>query len=370
MTTGQFTWRMIRYDPGLFLANFASWTVVHVTPLILGLLMRMFFDRLSGKAPAGFTVWTIIAFIAVNEISRQGVMLLGVWVWVNLWQKLLTLLRTNLLDWLVQGPGSRRLPDSPGEAISRFRDDLDESLRVLDRIIDGLGLASFTVLALCIMLHIDTLVTLVAIPLLLVIVAIVQWVSSRITRFRRAAREAAARVTAFIGEMFNSVQAVKVDSADASVIDYFAEINEHRRRAALKDNLLSPAHDVDIQRRQHAGYRHYPAACRLRYARGAFYRGRFCPFHRLSAARDHGHGLHRRYAGAVQEKHRLAGTLERAAHGAPDDTLSYPRTLYLDGEMPGAADHAKRGSIGCRCCRCEGWAVIIRIRRTASMAST
>lgn len=341
MTTGRLTWRLIRYDPALFLANLATWTVIHTTPLILGLLMRMFFDKLSGKAAAGFTVWTIIAFIAASELVRQGVLLLGVWVWVNIWQKLLTLLRTNLLDWLVQGPGTRRLPDSPGEAISRFRDDLEESLRFLERIVDGLGLAIFTLLALVIMLRINALVTLVVIPLLLVIVAIVQWLSARITRFRRAAREAAARVTAFIGEMFNSVQAVKVASADTSVIAYFAEINERRRHAALKDNLLTQMMTsiFNVVTTMGTGIILLLAASAMR--RGHFTVGDFALF----AAYLQRVTMSMAFFGDTLAQYKKStvslGRLQEMLHGAPDDTLCYPRTLFLAGEMPVAPTTAK-----------------------------
>ncbi len=38
----------------------------------------------------------------------------------------MTLLRKNLLGRILQQPGARALPDSPGEAISRFQGDVFE----------------------------------------------------------------------------------------------------------------------------------------------------------------------------------------------------------------------------------------------------
>jgi ABC-type multidrug transport system fused ATPase/permease subunit len=50
-------------------------------------------------------------------------------------------------------------------------------------------------------------------------------------------REAAGRVSHFVGELFGAVQAVKVSSSEARTIAHLGVLNEVRRRAALKDRL-------------------------------------------------------------------------------------------------------------------------------------
>lgn len=232
-------WGLVKAYPREFVVNLISWSAVHTSALVSGLVMRAYFDSMSHRAPAGWSVWTVILLIAVVELMREGLVAWGSWVWVSYWQTIVTLMRTNMLDWLFKGPGSRRLPGSSGESISRLRDDVDEIARYLERWVDGAGLVTFTVSALVIMFRVNPLITLVVIPLLLVIMAIAQRLSGRITRYRRAAREAAAQVTAFIGEIFGAVQAVKVASAERHVVDRFAEINERRRKTALKDTLLT-----------------------------------------------------------------------------------------------------------------------------------
>ncbi len=239
MNTAQHTWRLIRYHPGLYLSNILFWTLQHNSPLLVGWLMSLFFDTLSGHARAGLNIWTIIAYLAVTEVGRQVNMLGGILVFGRYWELLFLLMRTNLLGWLVQGPGERVLPGTPGEAISRFRDDVQEQARMVDRCLDVWGLVSFAAFALLIMWRINAHITLAVFPPLLLIIGIVQWLSGRITKYRRAAREAAAAVSAYIGEIFNAVQAVKVASAEAQVIGRFHEVNDHRRRAAQKDNLLT-----------------------------------------------------------------------------------------------------------------------------------
>jgi ATP-binding cassette subfamily B protein len=74
---------------------------------------------------------------------------------------------------------------------------------------------------------------------LLVIVGVIAMLRQRILRYRRDAREAAGRVTDLIGEMFGAVQAVKVATAEDDVIAHFRGLNEVRRRASLKDSLLT-----------------------------------------------------------------------------------------------------------------------------------
>lgn len=232
-------WGLIKAYPREFIINLLSWSGVHTSALMVGLWMRAYFDSLTHQSHAGWSVWMIIFFVAMIELMREGLVAWGSWVWVSYWQTIVTLMRTNALDWLFQGPGARRLPDSPGESISRLRDDVDEIARYLERWVDGAGLVTFSITALVIMFRVNPLITLVVIPLMLVIMAIAQRLSGRITRYRRAAREAAAQVTAFIGEIFGAVQAVKVASAEAHVVGRFAQINEKRRTTALKDTLLT-----------------------------------------------------------------------------------------------------------------------------------
>jgi ATP-binding cassette subfamily B protein len=73
----------------------------------------------------------------------------------------------------------------------------------------------------------------------LVIVGIVaNLATSRIEHYRRASRQAAGRVTGFIGEFFGAVQAVKVATAERNVIHYFHGLNEERRKLSVREKLF------------------------------------------------------------------------------------------------------------------------------------
>ena len=62
--------------------------------------------------------------------------------------------------------------------------------------------------------------------------------SKRIEQYRRASREATGKVTGFIGEFFGAVQAVKVATAEQSVIDHFHRLNDERRKLTLRERLF------------------------------------------------------------------------------------------------------------------------------------
>jgi ATP-binding cassette subfamily B protein len=184
-------------------------------------------------------LWTLVAFLFAAEVGR----LLGIYglVMTNVpfFGATLTLLRKNLLRHILRRPGASALPDSPGEAISRFRGDVFEIPLFALWINDLLGILAFSIVALVVMFRINARITLlVMIPF--VFVAIISAAStSRIDRYRRASRRATGIVVGFIGEFFGSVQAIKVAGAEESVIKRFQRLNDDRRDYSLKDRLFN-----------------------------------------------------------------------------------------------------------------------------------
>ncbi len=74
---------------------------------------------------------------------------------------------------------------------------------------------------------------------LLVAGVIATFSAKRIDEYRRASRRATGIITGFIGEFFGAVQAVKVATAEEGVIGHFNELNEDRRKLALRDRLFN-----------------------------------------------------------------------------------------------------------------------------------
>src|SRR5690606_7273697 len=55
--------------------------------------------------------------------------------------------------------------------------------------------------------------------------------------WRRAAREATATVTGFIGDTFGAILAVKTAAAEDAVDERFRQLNAHRARVARRDQM-------------------------------------------------------------------------------------------------------------------------------------
>lgn len=233
------SWRMMRWRPWLYTVSFVLWVAFYLMPLAGGLITREIFNTLTGDAPASLGVWTLLALLVASEGLRVLVFYLAMFFWMIFWFTAQALLRGNVMRWIVQGPGTRTLPDSSGEIVSRFRDDVEEFMIYFDNYLDLTGQGVFAVIALVIMLRINPLITLFVFLPLVGIVAVTHMMSTRIKRYRNANRQTTGRITAFIGEMFGGVQALKVASAEDHAIDHFARLSASRQKAALKDRLFS-----------------------------------------------------------------------------------------------------------------------------------
>ncbi len=236
------TWRviadMIRYRWKLWLVNLGAMLMLIAFWQIPGFVMREFFNLVSDSATSGWNVWTLIAFLSACELGRVlgmfGLISTNVPFFVNT----MTLLRKNLLRHILRRPGASALPDSPGEAISRFRGDVFEISLFALWVNDILGMLAFGTVAVIAMLTINPTITLIALLPFVFVGILSNTATRRIERYRRASRKASGIVTGFIGEFFGAIQAVKVATAEDSVLDHFDEINDERRKMMIRDRLF------------------------------------------------------------------------------------------------------------------------------------
>jgi len=239
LTTWQYLWRLLRCDPRLFLLNIVLWTFIHVAPVVIGVLVGWFFDALSGHTDLGLNAWAVVALFVVFGVTRFGLFASGLLIWFTYYYTMQSLLRRNLFAWVITGPGTHRLPDSPGEAMSRFREDVEEVSKLFENWIDLWGIALFVISALVVMLRIDWLITLIVFLPFAAILVMTNQLSGLLKRLREASRAATGRVTDHLGELFRAAQAVKVASAEEQVVAHFRSLNQTRRKAALLDNLAT-----------------------------------------------------------------------------------------------------------------------------------
>jgi ATP-binding cassette subfamily B protein len=231
--------RLIAAQPWRYAANAVLWASVWLLPVLPALITREFFDRLTGDQPAGFTVPTLIALMAAYGVGRIGVMAVAMLNDVHFMFRTGALLRRNMLARIFEMPGARALAESPGEAINRFREDVDETEETLSWTVDMIGILVFSAVALTILLSIDTRVTLIVFAPTVVVIWLSARARKRVKVYRERAREATGRITDSLGETFGSVQAIKVAGAEHPIIGHFRELNAARKTAMVRDAVLT-----------------------------------------------------------------------------------------------------------------------------------
>ncbi len=236
--TWWFIWRTIRYQPVRYLFNNLSMVLLLLGWQMPALVTREFFNNLTGQAQVRFDLLTLIVLLLVSTIGRIVGIFGLIRTNVPFEFMLHTLLQKNLLTRILQRPGARALPEEPGKAIARFREDVNELPLFGLWFNDLWGLLVFVMIALAIMVTISPYITLIALLPMIGLVVASNATTKRAEKYRKASREATGAVTGFIAETFGAVQAVKIAGAERRLVDHFKQINETRRKASLRDRLF------------------------------------------------------------------------------------------------------------------------------------
>jgi ATP-binding cassette, subfamily B, bacterial len=230
------------FDLRRFVIGALLWLPVGVLPLASGLLLQQVFDRISGhrEATLAQALWLCAAFVGV-EFAR-GLMIFIAWSYGTYWwNAAATLLRANVLRSVLtaRGPAASRLPPSSGEAVSRLRDDTSDLTDFVDHGVPLAGALLFSAGALAVMAAIDPRITVVLVLPMVAVGVLSRLMSDVIRRLHLRARILGAVVTAYVGEVFGSVLAIKTAGAEDAVLARLREHNRRRRAAAVKDRLAT-----------------------------------------------------------------------------------------------------------------------------------
>ncbi len=219
----------------------------------VGLIQREIFDQLTGEASVTFGIWELCAILVAIGVLVFTLFVGGVVLHDYSYFNVAAMLQRNAFSYLMNLPAHRSLPSSPGEAVSRFRDDADQVAQYISQFKFFVAHMFFLPTALFIMARIDALMTFgVFVPIFLV-VFVVNVARQRIQRYRKESREAAGDVAGFIGEMFGAAEAIKVANAEDRVLDRFDDLNAERKRTTLKDILLSESLNAVFSNIQNIG---------------------------------------------------------------------------------------------------------------------
>lgn len=238
-TTAGVAWRLLRNDPTAYGIAWIQWVLFHLSPLAVGWVLKLALDRV---APDGTEVpWVLLAAVLGLEAARWTLLVSAAVQWHGAWVGWQTVPRVNALSSLATGggPAAGRLPGSPGEAVSRFRDDVQDLALVLDIWLDVSGAVLAAAIAIGVMAAIaPASAGAVLVPVVLAL-AISIAMGPRLRRWRRASREATAAVTGFIGDTFGAILAVKTGGAEEAVDARFRDLNARRAVLSRRDQVGS-----------------------------------------------------------------------------------------------------------------------------------
>ena len=231
--------RLVRNEPVAYATTWFGWVAFFSVPLLTGLVVKAVLDRVAD--PGAAAPWGLLGAIVGIEAARWALLIAVAVQWHGCWVGWQTVPRVNLLRSLVSAPGptAGRLPGAPGEAVSRFRDDVQDVARIPDVWLDLSGALVSSAVALVVVVAIDARVALaIAVPMAIAMAG-TSWLGPRLRVWRREAREATARVTGFIGDTFGAVLAVQAGGAEDAVRRRFRRLNHERARVGRRDQVGS-----------------------------------------------------------------------------------------------------------------------------------
>ncbi|RLT42758.1 MAG: ABC transporter ATP-binding protein [Chloroflexi bacterium] len=237
-STPRMTWEMIRLRPWPFAVYTCGEMAFYLLPLAQGLIQKRIFDQISGDAAAAQSLWTLLALLAGIGLASVVAFFTARVGDLFFQEPLRALMQLNLMERVLQRPGSLPLPLSTGEAVSRFDDDIDDPKDFPTWLPHMFGQFLFAAVALVIMLGIDPLLTAVAVAPGLLGLWLNKLVWPRFLRSMESGERARDSVIGFLGEAFGAAQALKMADAEEDAIGHFRAINEARRRAEVKVALL------------------------------------------------------------------------------------------------------------------------------------
>lgn len=334
LKTYQYVWRTIKFQPWLYVLNAFCMLVIVLSWTVPPLVIREFFNLLALQTPPVHQLWLLVGVIFVTMLARLG----GFWGLIRANQPFMmlnnTLYHKNILSRIFQRPGAKALPESPGEAISRFKNDAFEIPLFGLWFNDLWGNSLQAVIAVGLMLAINVQITLLVFLPMVAVLVVANLATERVERYRKATSEASGKVMGFIGETYGAVQAVKVAGAEEDVVRHFRTLNEIRRKAALKDRLFDEILRSIFMNASALGTGFILLLAAQSMQAGTFKVGDFALFvYNVEIVAEA-----TTFVGFLVARYRQAGVaiqrMQRLMQGAPDTQLTTPGTVYEHGDLP------------------------------------
>ncbi len=238
--------RLIGFTPRLYGLTLGLQIARLSMVLVPGLVVRELFNALTTdhglSTPFSTAFWLLVTLLVVVAIVRVTTVLTAIFVEYTTTFYSTALLRknlfTHLLDAATAAPRAPAPAYAPGDIVGRLEADtriISEYLRALTLVI---GTAAGAILAVIIMARIAPLITVAVLVPLILFGVVVHVAGGSLGRLRRVKRTADSRISTFLAEVFNAVQAVKVNTAEERIVGHLRALNAGRREAALREVIF------------------------------------------------------------------------------------------------------------------------------------
>lgn len=231
-------WPLMRATPLVSLIVLITNTLYMTLPLLFGLIMRTFFDTLSGAAQTGWNIWTLVALFLATRVGVQLAEMGAAGSSAYHASLIHVLLQRNLFRTLLRVTG-HALPYSSGELVNRFAEDTGAVAEPIFIATYGTGFVISTTVTLWVLLSINVQLTIIAFLPALFSVLVMNGMGKWLERFHQQAREATERVAGLLTQLLTGVQALQVAGAEATAVQRFDKLSAQRRQAVVRDVTLN-----------------------------------------------------------------------------------------------------------------------------------
>jgi len=231
-------WRVSQHRPTTFWFAWLLFVLFFTFPVLNGWLLGQGFQAL--RASNHTRVYWFAGLALACETARMACIHWGALLWTRVYVHMQTLLRANLLAAQLAsgGPEAGRPVASAGEAITHFRDDVEDVTMFVDGLVDVSAGTVFTVLAAFVLGTIDPGATAILLLPLAGIALATRALDTRITHYRSADRAAASAVSGFLGDLMAAATTIKVNGAAPGALHRLGSLVDTRRHTAVRDRVL------------------------------------------------------------------------------------------------------------------------------------
>lgn len=230
---------LFKNRPALFWKSLLFLQICSLFPIATGVAIKVIFEKFELGPKDNPIEWAIVIFLTLL-FGRIVFMFFTAFNNTKGRFFISADLRLNLLGTILKKPGAESLNLSTGDALNRIKEDVNQIEDfAFGAALDVITSFVLTVFALGILVSIDWIMTLIVFTPILLMVYMMEFSGSRVSKYRVANRLATGKVSSAIGEIFTNIQAIQINSAEESVHEHLHKLNETRAKSATKDNVFS-----------------------------------------------------------------------------------------------------------------------------------